>query len=69
MTVTSCNYSKRYLGAAESLTHRLAIARLVPALLGEAKVGHLGDIVVQQDVVNLDVSGEEKVEKGQLRMT
>ena len=47
-----------YLGAAESLAEKWAVAVGIPALLGESKVGHLGDVVVQQDVVDLDVSAK-----------
>ena len=47
-----------YLGAAESLAEQWAVAVGIPALLGESKVGHFRDVVVQQHIVDLDVSAK-----------
>ena len=49
-----------YLGATVSLAEQWFIAIGVPTLLSETKVGHLGDVVVQQNVVNFDVPKEYK---------
>ena len=49
-----------HLGAAEGFTHNGAPAVIVDGLFSESIVSHLGDIVVQQDVVDLDVPDGEK---------